>query len=58
MVWKTRGSPMSIKVDDATQIAKKNNPEITEYETRSIVKSSSSLDLRNDDIKYLQVFGL
>jgi hypothetical protein len=49
---------MSIKVDDATQIAKKNNPEITEYETRSIVKSSSSLDLRNDDIKYLQVFGL
>jgi len=50
MVWKTQGGPKSINVSDATQLAQKNNPGITEYEIRAIVKSSSSLDLRNDEI--------
>ena len=50
MIWRTQGGAMSIKVLDATKIAQKNNPGITENEIRAIVKASSSLDLKYDEI--------
>jgi hypothetical protein len=50
MIWRTQGGAKSIKVSDATKIAQKNNPGITENEIRAIVKASSSLDLKYDEI--------
>lgn len=49
-VWKTQGGPKSITVSNATKLAQKNNPGITENEIRNIVKSSSLLDLKFDEI--------
>ena len=50
VVWREKGGPKSIPVSDATMIAKKISPGITESEIRSIVKSSSTLELYNDEI--------
>lgn len=50
MIWRSQGGAKSIKISEATRIAQKNNPIITENEIRGIVKSSDSLDLQNDEI--------
>ena len=50
MIWRTQGGAKSIKISEATKIALKNNPGITENEIRAIVKSSVSLDLQYDEI--------
>lgn len=50
MIWRTQGGAKSIKISEATKIAQKNNPGITENEIRAIVKSSDTLDLQYDEI--------
>jgi len=50
LVWKEQGGPTGISISEATAIAAKKNPSITESQMKAIVNSSNALDLRGDDI--------
>jgi len=50
LVWKAQGGPTGISISEATIIAAKKNPSITDSQMRSIVNSTNSLELRGNDI--------
>lgn len=50
LLWKEQGGPDGISISEATSIAAIRNPGITESEMRSIVNSTSALDLNEDTI--------
>lgn len=50
VVWQKQGGPKSIPISDATKIAQKIKPGITESEIKSLVNISSALDLNYGEI--------
>jgi hypothetical protein len=50
LVWKEQGGPSGIGLSEATAIAAKKNPSITESQMKSIINSSNALELKGDNI--------
>ena len=50
LVWKEQGGAKSISISDAINLSQRIKPGITESELRSIVNSSSSLELNSNEI--------
>ena len=50
LVWKEQGGPSGISIADATAIAAKKDPGISESQMRSIVDSSNTLELKGNNI--------
>ena len=50
VVWKQQGGPKSIPVSDATNIAQRIRPGITESDIKAIVNVTSYLDLKHGEI--------
>jgi hypothetical protein len=50
LVWKEQGGPKGIHLSEATAIAAKGDPTITEIEMRSIVNNSNVLALNGNTI--------
>ena len=50
LVWKEQGGPSGLSIADATAMASKKNPSITESQMRSIVTSTNALELKGNNI--------
>ncbi len=50
MVWKEQGGPDRINISEATDIVAEKNPGMSESQMKSIVSSSTLLELEGSDI--------